>query len=276
MNGGDGGHRCSGGLSSSSSPSSRSVGGRRRRREGIASGRSSAPRSCGTNQNRFPYSLLHQHLPPNLSSITHLKVSVLLITLSMIPLTDILFLHGPTAKLNLTLKLSAFIAFTAFASAVCLMFHTFKLMAIVKPEQFPPKSQLRASKILFSIAVGSLFLTCISITYSLLPKAYYLLPLALLPSLLVGGFHFLYGAETCLWSRCPSRGSSASSLPSTTRRPASAQHFPTPKSPFTSCSAEASPELWRCFCAGCCPAMAAVTVSRGHGKGRYLLPQTPP
>jgi len=205
-----------------------------------------------------------------------LKVSVLLITLSMIPLTDILFLHGPTAKLNLTLKLSAFIAFTAFASAVCLMFHTFKLMAIVKPEQFLPKSQLRASKILFSIAVGSLFLTCISITYSLLPKAYYLLPLALLPSLLVGGFHFLYGADTCLWSRCPSRGSSASSLPSTTRRPASAQHFPTPKSPFTSCSAEASPELWRCFCAGCCPAMAAVTVSRGHGKGRYLLPQTPP
>lgn len=125
-----------------------------------------------------------------------LKVSVLLITLSMIPLTDILFLHGPTAKLNLTLKLSAFIAFTAFASAVCLMFHTFKLMAIVKPEQFLPKSQLRASKILFSIAVGSLFLTCISITYSLLPKAYYLLPLALLPSLLVGGFHFLYGADT--------------------------------------------------------------------------------
>jgi len=124
-----------------------------------------------------------------------LKVSVLLITLSMIPLTDILFLHGPTAKLNLTLKLSAFIAFTAFASAVCLMFHTFKLMAIVKPEQFLPKSQLRASKILFSIAMGSLFLTCILITYSLLPKAYFL-PLALLPSLLVGGFHFLYGADT--------------------------------------------------------------------------------
>ncbi|RLN11403.1 hypothetical protein C2845_PM09G21360 [Panicum miliaceum] len=125
-----------------------------------------------------------------------LKVSLLLITLSMIPLTDILFLHGPSAKLNLTLKLSAFVAFTTFASAVCLMFHTFKLMAVVKPEQFLPKSQLRASRILFSIAVGSLFLTCISITYSLLPKAYYFLPLALLPSLLVGGFHFLYGADT--------------------------------------------------------------------------------
>jgi len=234
-----------------------------------------------------------------------LKVSVLLITLSMIPLTDILFLHGPTAKLNLTLKLSAFIAFTAFASAVCLMFHTFKLMAIVKPEQFLPKSQLRASKILFSIAVGSLFLTCISITYSLLPKAYYLLPLALLPSLLVGGFHFLYGADTDNNGEVvsPARikalkkelkratqltlslvstsfsgfiGVLLAMMPSTTRRPASAQHFPTPKSPFTSCSAEASPELWRCFCAGCCPAMAAVTVSRGHGKGRYLLPQTPP
>nr|CAB3471146.1 unnamed protein product [Digitaria exilis] len=80
-------------------------------------------------------------------------------------------------------------------SAFCLMFHTIKLMAI-KPEQFIPKSQLRASKILFSIAVGALVLTCISIVYSLVPKAYYFLPMALLPSLLVAGFHFLYGANT--------------------------------------------------------------------------------
>lgn len=121
-----------------------------------------------------------------------LKLSVLLITLSMIPLTDILFLHGPTAKLNLTLKLSAFFAFIALTSAICLMYQTFKLKAVVKPEQFIPKSQLRASKILFGTAVGSLFSTCICITYSLLPKAYYFLPLALLPSFLVGGFHFLY------------------------------------------------------------------------------------
>ncbi|CAN6173212.1 unnamed protein product [Urochloa humidicola] len=123
-----------------------------------------------------------------------LKLSALLITVSMIPLTDILFLHGPTAKLNLTLKFSAFAAFTALISAFSLLLHTFKLMAI-KPEQFIPKSQFRASKVLFSIAVGSLFLTSISITYSLLPKAYYFLPLALLPSLLVSGFHFLYGSD---------------------------------------------------------------------------------
>ncbi|CAN6177146.1 unnamed protein product [Urochloa humidicola] len=126
--------------------------------------------------------------------VSDLKLSMLLITVSMIPLTDILFLHGPTAKLNLTLKFSAFAAFTALISAFCLLLQTFKLMAI-KPGQFIPKSQLRASKILFTIAVSSLFLTSISITYSLLPKAYYFLPLALLPSLLVGGFHFLYGAN---------------------------------------------------------------------------------
>ncbi|CAN6193579.1 unnamed protein product [Urochloa humidicola] len=127
--------------------------------------------------------------------VSDLKLSMLLITVFMIPLTDILFLHGPTAKLNLTLKFSSFAAFTALISAFCLLLHTFKLMAI-KPEQFIPKSQLRASKILFSVAVGSLFLTSISITYSLLPKAYYFLPLALFPSLLVGGFHFLYGSDT--------------------------------------------------------------------------------
>ncbi|CAL5041412.1 unnamed protein product [Urochloa decumbens] len=124
-----------------------------------------------------------------------LKLSALLITLSTIPLIDILFLHGPNAKLNLTLKFSAFAAFTALISAFCLLLNTVKLMAI-KPEQFILKSQFRASKILFAIAVGSLFLTCISITYSLLPKAYYFLPFALLPSLLVAGFHLLYRPKT--------------------------------------------------------------------------------
>lgn len=121
-----------------------------------------------------------------------LKASMVLITLSTILLTDILFLHGPTAKLNLTPKLSGFFAFTALTSSICLMFQTFKLKAVVKPEQFIPKSQLRVSKILFGAAVGSLFSTCITITYSLLPKAYYFLPIALIPSLLVGGFHYLY------------------------------------------------------------------------------------
>ncbi|CAL5049277.1 unnamed protein product [Urochloa decumbens] len=124
-----------------------------------------------------------------------LKLSALLITVSTIPLIDTLFLHGPTAKLNLTLKFSAFAAFTALISAFCLLLNTIKLMAI-KPEQFIPKSQFRASKILFGIAVGSLFLTCILITYSLLPKAYYFLPFALLPSLLVAGFHLLYRPKT--------------------------------------------------------------------------------
>lgn len=94
-------------------------------------------------------------------------------------ITDILFLHGPTAKLNLlTLKLSAFFAFTALTSATCVMFHTLKLKAVVKPELFITRSQLRVSKILFGIAVVSLFSTCIfrSPIYSLLPKAYYFLP----------------------------------------------------------------------------------------------------
>ncbi|CAL5039947.1 unnamed protein product [Urochloa decumbens] len=106
-----------------------------------------------------------------------LKLSALLITLSTIPLIDILFLHGPNAKLNLTLKFSAFAAFTALISAFCLLLNTVKLMAI-KPEQFILKSQFRASKILFAIAVGLL------------------LPFALLPSLLVAGFHLLYRPKT--------------------------------------------------------------------------------
>ncbi|KAJ1260364.1 hypothetical protein BS78_10G226600 [Paspalum vaginatum] len=121
-----------------------------------------------------------------------LKASMILITVSMVPLTDILFLHGPTANLNLILKISAFLAFTAFISSICLMIHTLKLMAI-NPKQFIPKSQLRASQILFAIAVGSLISAFVSIAYSLLPKAYYFLPLSIIPSLLVGGFHFLYG-----------------------------------------------------------------------------------
>ncbi|WVZ78951.1 hypothetical protein U9M48_026588 [Paspalum notatum var. saurae] len=121
-----------------------------------------------------------------------LKASMILITLSMVPLTDILFLHRPTANLNMILKISAFFAFTAFISSICLMIHTLKLMAI-KPEQFIPKSQLRASQILFTSAVGCFIVTCILIAYSLLPKAYYFLPLSTIPSLLVGGFHFLHG-----------------------------------------------------------------------------------
>ncbi|XP_062229554.1 uncharacterized protein LOC133927213 [Phragmites australis] len=126
-----------------------------------------------------------------------LKVSVILITISMIPLIDILCLHGSAAKIDLTLKLSAFFAFTAFLSAISLLFHTLKLMAI-KSARLIPKNLSRASKILFAIGAASLFLTCISITYSLLPKgkAYYFLPLALLPSLLIAGFHFLYCADT--------------------------------------------------------------------------------
>lgn len=58
------------------------------------------------------------------------------------------------------------------------MFHTLKLKAVVKPELFITRSQLRVSKILFGIAVVSLFSTSIfrSAIYSLLPKAYYFLP----------------------------------------------------------------------------------------------------
>ncbi|KAJ1260355.1 hypothetical protein BS78_10G225800 [Paspalum vaginatum] len=120
-----------------------------------------------------------------------LKVSAPLITVAVILLTNILFLRGPTANLNLILKISAFFVFTTFISAICLMIHTLKLMAI-NPKQFIPKSQLRASQILFAIAVGSLISAFVLIAYSLLPKAYYFLPLSIIPSLLVGGFHF-YG-----------------------------------------------------------------------------------
>jgi hypothetical protein len=80
----------------------------------------------------------------------------------MLPLTDILF--------------SAFFAFTALTSATCFMFHTLKMKAVVRPELFITRSQLRVSKILSSALPVSLFSTSISITYSLLPKAYYFLP----------------------------------------------------------------------------------------------------
>uniref|UniRef100_A0A0D9WT58 Uncharacterized protein n=1 Tax=Leersia perrieri TaxID=77586 RepID=A0A0D9WT58_9ORYZ len=112
-----------------------------------------------------------------------LKLAFLLVTLSAVPLIDILFLRGSANKLPLKLKLAALFAFTAFVAAISLMFHTLKLMTI-KPEHIIPKNQLKLSKVLLTISISSFILTCISITYSLLPKAYFFLPIALIPSIL--------------------------------------------------------------------------------------------
>uniref|UniRef100_A0A0D9WT59 Uncharacterized protein n=1 Tax=Leersia perrieri TaxID=77586 RepID=A0A0D9WT59_9ORYZ len=119
-----------------------------------------------------------------------LKLAFLLVTLSAVPLIDILFLRGSANKLPLKLKLAALFAFTAFVAAISLMFHTLKLMTI-KPEHIIPKNQLKLSKVLLTISISSFILTCISITYSLLPKAYFFLPIALIPSILAGAFHFI-------------------------------------------------------------------------------------
>uniref|UniRef100_A0A0E0LEL1 Uncharacterized protein n=1 Tax=Oryza punctata TaxID=4537 RepID=A0A0E0LEL1_ORYPU len=122
----------------------------------------------------------------------YLKLALLLVTVSTVPLIDILFLHGSAPKLPLGLKFAAFFAFTAFVTAISLMFHTLKLMTI-KPEHII--NQLKLSILLLATSISSLVLTCISITCSLLPKAYYFLPISLVPSILVGIFHFIYNGK---------------------------------------------------------------------------------
>ncbi|XP_015694194.1 uncharacterized protein LOC102708629 [Oryza brachyantha] len=122
----------------------------------------------------------------------YLKLALLLITISTVPLIDILFLRGSALKLPDGLKCAVFFAFTGFVAAICLLFNTLKLMTI-KPEHIIiPINQLRASIVLLATSISSLILTSISITCSLIPKAYYFLPISLLPSILAGVFHFIY------------------------------------------------------------------------------------
>uniref|UniRef100_A0A0E0AD61 Uncharacterized protein n=1 Tax=Oryza glumipatula TaxID=40148 RepID=A0A0E0AD61_9ORYZ len=125
----------------------------------------------------------------------YLKFALLLITISTVPLIDILFLRGDAPKLPLGLKFAVFFAFTAFVTAISLMFHTLKLMTI-KPEHIISAiNQLKVSIVLLATSISALILTCISITCSMLPKAYYFLPISLLPSILVGVFHFIYNGK---------------------------------------------------------------------------------
>uniref|UniRef100_A0A0D3GJT8 Uncharacterized protein n=1 Tax=Oryza barthii TaxID=65489 RepID=A0A0D3GJT8_9ORYZ len=56
-------------------------------------------------------------------------------------------------------------------------------------------NQLKVSIVLLAISISSLILSFISITCSLLPKAYYFLPISLVPSILVGVFHFIYNGK---------------------------------------------------------------------------------
>lgn len=123
--------------------------------------------------------------------LTHhyLKFALLLVTISTVPLIDILFLRGDALKLPLGLKFASSFAFTAFVTAISLMFHTLKLMTI-KPEHIISAiNQLKLSIVLLATSISSLILSFISITCSLLPKAYYFLPISLVPSILVGVFH---------------------------------------------------------------------------------------
>ncbi|KAL5199747.1 hypothetical protein ABZP36_020950 [Zizania latifolia] len=136
-------------------------------------------------------SKLKKDLKVSLLLNNDLKLALFLLTISAVPLIDTLFLRGSASKLPLKLKFSAFFAFTAFVTAICLMFHILKLMTI-KPEHLIPINQLKGSKVLLTICVTFLILTSISITYSLLPKAYYFLPIALLPSILVVVFHYIF------------------------------------------------------------------------------------
>lgn len=119
----------------------------------------------------------------------NLKFALLLVTISTVPLIDILFLRGDALKLPLGLKFASSFAFTAFVTAISLMFHTLKLMTI-KPEHIISAiNQLKLSIVLLATSISSLILSFISITCSLLPKAYYFLPISLVPSILVGVFH---------------------------------------------------------------------------------------
>jgi hypothetical protein len=129
--------------------------------------------------------------------LTHhyLKFALLLVTISTVPLIDILFLRGDALKLPLGLKFASSFAFTAFVTAISLMFHTLKLMTI-KPEHIISAiNQLKLSIVLLATSISSLILSFISITCSLLPKAYYFLPISLVPSILVGVFHFIYNGK---------------------------------------------------------------------------------
>lgn len=123
--------------------------------------------------------------------LTHhyLKFALLLVTISTVPLIDILFLRGDALKLPLGLKFAAFFAFTAFVTAISLMFHTLKLMTIKPEHVISAINQLKLSIVLLATSISSLILSFISITCSLLPKAYYFLPISLVPSILVGVFH---------------------------------------------------------------------------------------
>ncbi|KAG8074937.1 hypothetical protein GUJ93_ZPchr0006g45505 [Zizania palustris] len=73
-----------------------------------------------------------------------LSLALFLLTISTVILMDTLFLRGSASKLPIKLKFAAFFAFTAFVTAICLMFHILKLMTI-QPEHLIPINQLKES-----------------------------------------------------------------------------------------------------------------------------------
>ncbi len=88
----------------------------------------------------------------------YLKLALLFVTISTVPLINILFLRGDAPKLPLGLKFAAFFAFTAFVTAISLMFHTLKLMTI-KPEHIiSAMNQLKVSIVLLATSISSLIL----------------------------------------------------------------------------------------------------------------------
>lgn len=82
----------------------------------------------------------------------YLKLALLLVTISTVPLIDILFLRGDALKLPHGLK------FAAFFTAISLMFHTLKLMTIKSERIIRAINQLKVSIVLLATSISSLIL----------------------------------------------------------------------------------------------------------------------